>query len=244
MIRLSAQAPAMQMGPIVSHKSCPAGPSPLGEPATMDKLRSARLSENWTSTIAPVGLLVGMDQPGDPVGPVLDSYQASRGLDTMSAISSETQTDVCSAKDDNTNELTQIGTDSVTRDRDTPPVKAAGALTSAGMAGSCQAAGTNESRSTSIQPGGLKVLTAVQQTPKVSAVPDHNDLAHTQNIRTGDVSIAANVVYNDGLRMYRSRSRLAWWRPLLPMVCNGETTQSVENPANPQQIAGDDFTQQ
>ena len=47
----------------------------------------------------------------------------------------ECQTDVCSATDDSTNELTQIGTDSVTWDRDTPPVKATRAVTSAGPAG-------------------------------------------------------------------------------------------------------------
>ena len=61
------------------------------------------------------------------------------------------------------------------------------------------------------QPDGPKVLTAMQQTPRVSAVPNHNDLAFTQNIHTGDVSIAANVVYDEGLRrMYRSRSQLAY----------------------------------
>ena len=70
-----------------------------------------------------------MDRPGDPVGPVLDPHQASRGLDTVSAVSSETQKEVCSAKDDNTNELTQIGTDNATQDRDVPPVEAAGAVT-------------------------------------------------------------------------------------------------------------------
>ena len=59
----------MQAGPTARHESCPAGPSPLGEPATMDKLWSARLSENWISTAAPFGLLMGTDQPGDPVGP-------------------------------------------------------------------------------------------------------------------------------------------------------------------------------
>ena len=127
--------PAVQMGPTASHKSCPAGLSPLGKPATIDKLRSARLSENLISTVAPFSLLVGMDQPGDPVGLALDPYQASRGLDTVSAVSSETQTDVCSAMDDNTNEITQIGADSVSQDRDTPPVKATGAVTSAGPAG-------------------------------------------------------------------------------------------------------------
>ena len=124
------------------------------------------------------------------------------------------------------------------------PVKAAGAVTSAGPAGSCQAARSQESRSTPTQPGGPKVSTTIQQTPRMSAVPDHNDLALTQNIRTGDISIAANVVYDDGPRMHRSRSQLAWWCPLLSMVCNGETTQTAENPGNPQQIAGDDFTQQ
>ena len=131
MIRLSAQ-----MGPLpcgrgqyLEPKSCPAGPSPLGELATMGKLWSARLSENWISTVAAFSLWVGMDQPGDPVGPVLDPHQASRGLDTVSAVSSETQKEVCSAKDDNTNELTQIGTDNATQDRDVPPVEAAGAVT-------------------------------------------------------------------------------------------------------------------
>ena len=48
------------------------------------------------------------------------------------------------------------------------------------------------------------MLTAMQQTLRVSAVPDHNDLALTQNICAGDVSVAANVVYDDGLRMYRA----------------------------------------
>ena len=123
-------------------------------------------------------------------------------------------------------------------------MKAAGVVTSAGPAESCQAAGSQESRSMPTQPDGPKVLTALQQTPRVSAVPDHNDLALTQNIHTGDVSIASNVVYDDGLMMYRSRSRLAWWRHLLPMVCNGKTTQTAGNLANPQQIAGDDFMQQ
>ena len=95
---------------------------------------------------------------------------------------------------DDNNELTQIGTDSVTQDQDTSPVKAAGVVTSAGPAGGCQAVGNHESRSTPTQPGSPKVSTAMQQTLRVSAVPDHNDLALTQNIRTGDVSKAANVV--------------------------------------------------
>ena len=64
----------MWTGPTVSHKSCPAGLSPLGEPATIDKLRSARSSENWISTVAPFSLLVGMDRPGDPVGLALDPH--------------------------------------------------------------------------------------------------------------------------------------------------------------------------
>ena len=70
----SDRTPAMRTGPTASHQSCPAGPSPLGELATMDKLRSARLSRTaWISTVALFGLLMGMDQPGDPVGPALNS---------------------------------------------------------------------------------------------------------------------------------------------------------------------------
>ena len=51
--------------------------------------------------------------------------------------------------------------DSVTWDRNMPPVKAAGAVTSGGPAGSCQTARSHESRSTSTQPGGSKVSTAI-----------------------------------------------------------------------------------
>ena len=49
--------------------------------------------------------------------------------------------------------LTQIGTDSVTQDRDMPPVKAARAVTECrAWDGNCQAAGSHESRSTPTQP--------------------------------------------------------------------------------------------
>ena len=156
---------AMWMGLTASHGCCPAGQSPLREPATTNcgqtvECQVVRELDFHRFTFRPAG--------GDgsarwhPVGPALDSYQASRGLDTVNAVSSETQTDVCSAMDDNTNELTQIGTDSVTWDWVTLPVKAAAAMTSAGPAGSCQTAGSHESRSTSTQPGGPKVLTALQ----------------------------------------------------------------------------------
>ena len=66
-----------------SQESRPAGPSPLGNQATTDRLLGPGSSWNWTTAGTRVGLPLGMDWPGGPAGPAPDTCLATTGADTM-----------------------------------------------------------------------------------------------------------------------------------------------------------------
>ena len=131
------------------------------------------------------------DRPGHLVGPALKFCQASRGFEHHE----------CHLIRDPDRHLLGYGGQHKwydwhwqcnTGSGQSPPVKAARSESTAGPAGSCQIAGSHESRSTPTHPGGPQVPTTMQQTLGCLQYQIIMTWHLTQNVCTRDSSIAAN----------------------------------------------------
>ena len=154
------QLRTVRPGATMSQESCPAGLCPPGDQATPDSLPGAGSSGNQTTAGTPVGPPVGTDQPGDPAETVPDTGLPTMGSDTMMAGSPGNRTDGNSAVDEQSVNVTQFGTASVTEPQDMPPTQTTRPAVSTGLSVSCRS--TGESHESGSQPTQLTQSTGQQ----------------------------------------------------------------------------------